>query len=147
MEMRFFTLPYGVMKICMFTSSPNKVEVMKRLLQMHEAFIKGLLPKPQPSLLAIARMGKWQHGKGEAIRQIAQAEGVTEMTIRRRVQKAATGQPIYKEREPYVHHKHRAIYNEAIRLRRQGLTGLEIAHRLAVPHQTVYHWIDRERLN
>lgn len=142
---RFFSLPRGVAKICNYSRSERSTKVLDSMFDLQDAFLKGALPQPppDPSLEALTRLPKWSPGKGKMRKDLAQSEGVADMTIRRREKKLLSGEPMKKEKATYVHKKHRDLQPQALELRAQGLTGLEIGRRLGVPYQTVYKWFKR----
>lgn len=144
-EMRFFTLPYGVIKICKFSKSPLAVAVLERMVDMHESFIKGTLPRWDRSIASVAQIPKWQRGRGELIRQIAKESGVSTMTVRRHAERLAKGEPLTKNcpgmKQGYCHRRYKGIKEEALRLSSEGMKAKDIAQRLSVPLSTVYEWI------
>lgn len=150
-EVCFFSVPDGLMKICHFSRSKNALPVQQRVIDIWKVFLKDALPKPQPTLLALAHIPKWQHGKGEEIRKLAHQEGVTEMTIRRRIEKVKKGEPVNRNlkgfKKPYVHHKYHTIYYDAIKLKKEGLNALNIAEKLGIPDKTLYRWFKKPLLN
>jgi len=147
-EVRFFSLPRGVAKICNLSRSGPSTKVLDGLFDLQEAFLKGSLPQPapDPSLAALAQIPKWAPGKGRMRQELARHEGVTDMTIRRRENKLLSGEPLQKVKESYVHKKHRDLQPQALELREHGLRGLEIGLRLGVPYQTVYRWLKKSPL-
>jgi hypothetical protein len=147
-EVRFFSVPDGLMKICHFSRSKNALAVQQRMIDMWKAFLAGTLPKPEPTLAAIAPMRKWSREKGALRKQIALAEGVGINTIRRREARVLAGEPIRKPRpkgRKAIHKKHRDKYDEAMRLRSEGLTLQKIEEITGVPHQTVGKWTQAQK--
>lgn len=145
-KVRFFSVPHGVIKICKASRSKIAFEVIERMVDLHEAFIRGLIPKPIPQLLALAGLPAWDKRRSQGLKAIAQAENVHENTVRRRLKKVENGEPTSKKRDPYVHAKYRSIYNEAMGLKKQGVKAFEVAERLNIPSKTLYHWFKKPAL-
>jgi len=87
--------------------------------------------------------------RGEIIRGIAAAEGVTYTTIWRYAQRRKQDQPLCKPMRGrrFVHRKYRGMVRRTLRLKAQGLTGCQIARKLRIPRSTIYRWIDRRDIN
>lgn len=146
-EIRFFSVPHGVAKVCNFSHSLNAPKVLDKLFDLHEAFIRGKLSRPQPELLLLAGLPAWDRRRSEGMKTLAGHEKVHMNTIRRRLNRVVKGEPLQKEKQPYVQHKYRAIYNEAISFNKQGLNALKIADKLAVPQQALYRWLKKPLLH
>lgn len=144
-KVRFFTLPYGVMKICKFSQSPFALQVMERMIELHDSYIRGTLPRWDKSLSSVAWLPKWYRGRGEMIKQLAQESGVSAITIRRRIEKMKRGEPLNKNlpgmKKGYVHRKHRDKYEEVFRLLNSGHSVKEAAEKTGVSLRTIYYWI------
>jgi len=151
-EVRFFSLPYGVMKICKASNSPYAYPVLDRLVDMHAAFITGKLPRipEKPTLAQIAWLKPYTRGIGPAVTSVCAEIGKCPNTVRSYIRKIRGGESIRLNKTPgkmaYVHKKHRDKYDEAIRLRAGGLKLREISKKTGVLITTISNWT-KEKCN
>ncbi|MBS3953171.1 MAG: hypothetical protein KGZ88_09505 [Methylomicrobium sp.] len=151
-DMRFFSMPSGIIKLCMFSDSAARITVVEKLLTIYTAFITGKLPRiPQnPTLAQIAWLKPYTRGIGPAITSVCAEIGKCPNTVRSYIRKIRGGESIRLNKTPgkmaYVHKKHRDKYDEAIRLRSGGLKLREISKKTGVLITTISNWT-KEKCN
>lgn len=146
-EIRFFTIPYGVMKICKFSRSPYAIEVIERLFVLQEQYLKGSLPKPEPSLEYIAQIPPYTRDRGNALKEYAKKEGIALITARRRIARYTQGSPIKgksgNKGMEFIQKKHTHKFETVIYFYKKGFRALHIAKKLSMCHTTVSRWIGK----
>jgi len=144
-DLRFFTIPYGVMKICKFSRSPKAIDVIEKLFALQEAYLKGALPKPDPSIEYIAQMPESARGRGATIKEYAQSKGIAFITARRRVNRYMRGEPITGKNGnkgmQFLQKNQAHKFQKVIYFYEQGMKQCHIAKKLNMCHPTVSRWI------
>jgi transposase len=141
---RLFSIPWGLMKVCKLSRSPLAFDVLERLFDLQSAYLTGSLPKPDPTLDYLSQLPKGSRERSEGIRRIAQEEQKSRTAIYRRLDRFRKGEPLDKSKSGmrrYVAKKYRGMYEEAFRLKREGLSIKDIARRLSIPYTTVCTWL------
>jgi hypothetical protein len=146
-EARFFTIPFGVMKICKFSRSPRAIDVIEKLFLLQESYFKGALAKPDPTLDYVAQLPKGTHVRAETLKELAKKAGVSVRTIRRRVEHYKKGESL-ENRLPgmvrFTWEKHRGKFFQVMKLRTEGYNVPAIVKKTGVPCRTVYRWFKKE---
>jgi hypothetical protein len=142
-EIRFFTIPYGVVRICKFSRSPRAIDVIEKLLILQEAYLKGNLPTPDVNLESIAAMPRYSRQKNAALKAYAEREGIAPITARRRLIRYLEGERITgrttKGRQ-FIQANHIHKYESVIFLYQSRVPAREVAKRTGVSVATVYRW-------
>ena len=142
-EIRFFTIPYGVMRICKFSRSPRAIDVIEKLLMLQAAYLKGNLPTPDVNLELIAAMPRYARQKSAALKAYAEREDIAPITARRRLIRYLEGEHITgrsTKGKQFIQGKHIHKYETVIFLYWSRVPAREVAKRTGVSMATVYRW-------